>query len=178
LPLKERKKQRKLKRRLLRKRLRPMLHLAYKAFQPGYESVCVLMLEGVISQLEDPAFVIQTASVQKLSQRMRRFVKKHGDSINQLLYLSVKEGTPTTTNALESKNSIFKPFALIAKFFPMPDTLLSAIFLNLLSIGLWINLESISSLTFNKFAAKLGHYEYPKKCVPTQAVSPGNIRGI
>jgi transposase-like protein len=121
LPLKERKKQRKLKRRLLRKRLRPMLHLAYKAFQPGYESVCVLMLEGVISQLEDPAFVIQTASVQKLSQRMRRFVKKHGDSINQLLYLSVKEGTPTTTNALESKNSIFKPFALIAKFFPMPD---------------------------------------------------------
>lgn len=121
LPLKERKKQRKLKRRLLRKRLRPMLNLVFKAFQPGYESVCVLMLLGVISQLEDPSLVIQTASVQKLTRSMRRFVKKHGDSINLLLQLSVEKGTPTTTNALESKNSIFKPFSLIAKFFSLPE---------------------------------------------------------
>ncbi len=121
LPLKERKKQRKLKRRLLRKRLRPMLSLVFKAFSPGYESVCVLMLEGVISQLENPSFIIQTASVRRLAQRMRRFVKKHGNSINLLLQLSVEKGTPTTTNALESKNSIFKPFSLIAKFFPLVE---------------------------------------------------------
>jgi hypothetical protein len=121
LPLKERKKQRRLKRRLLRKRLQPMLTLVFKAFSPGYESVCVLMLEGVISQLEDPTIIIQTASVQRLARRLRRFVKKHGHTINLLLQLSVEQGTPTTTNGLESKNSIFKPFSFIAKFFSQPD---------------------------------------------------------
>ena len=121
LPLKERKKQHKLKRRLLRKRLRPMLTLVFKAFSPGYESVCVLMLEGVLSQLEDSAFIIQTVSVRRLAQRLRRFVKKHGHAINLSLRLSVEQGTPTTTNALESKNSIFKPFSLIAKFFSQPN---------------------------------------------------------
>lgn len=121
LPLKERKKQLKLKRRLLRKRLQPMLTLVFKAFSPGYESVCVLMLEGVISQLENSAFIIQTVSVQRLTRRLGRFVKKHGHAINLSLQLSVEQGTPTTTNALESKNSIFKPFSLIAKFFPQLD---------------------------------------------------------
>jgi hypothetical protein len=120
LPLKERRKQHRLKRRLLRKRLHPILALALKAFSPDYESVCVLMLEGVISQLEDPCSIIQTASVQRLARRLRRFVKKHGHTINLLLQLSVEQGLPITTNALESKNSIFKPFSLIAKFFSQP----------------------------------------------------------
>jgi len=120
LSIKERKKQRKLKRRLLRKRLRPQLELVFKAFSPGYESVCVLMLEGVVTQLQDPDCIIQTASVQTLTRRLQRFINKHGDSINLLLQLAVEEGTPTTTNALESKNSILKPFSRIAKFFPVP----------------------------------------------------------
>lgn len=118
LPLPERKKQHQLKRRLLRKQLQPILAVALKALSPGYESVCVLMLEGVISQLRDPRLVIQTASVQSLGNRLQRFVKKHGDTINTLLELAVSEGTPKTTNSLESKNGIFKPFSLIAKFFP------------------------------------------------------------
>ena len=121
LPLKDRRKQRNLKRRLLRKRLQPMVTLMFKAFSPGYESVCVLMLEGIISQLEDSTIIIQTASVQRLARRLRRFVKKHGGTINRLLRLSIEQGLPTTTNALESKNSILKPFSLIAKFFSMPE---------------------------------------------------------
>ena len=121
LPLKDRKKQRRLKRRLLRKYLQPMLALIFKAFSPGYESVCVLMLEGVVSQLQDPTYIIQTSSVQTLARRLQRFVKKHGPAINTLLSLSIQHGTPTTTNSLESKNGIFKPFSLIAKFFPCPE---------------------------------------------------------
>ena len=120
LSVQERKKQRQLKRRLLRKRLRPLLELVFKAFSPGYESVCVLMLEGVVDQLRDPAYIIQTTSVQTLARRLQRFINKHGDSINLLLQLAVEEGTPTTTNSLESKNSIFKPFSRIAKFFSVP----------------------------------------------------------
>lgn len=117
LSRKERKKQRTLKQRLLRKRLRPILAVALKAFAPGYESVCVLMLEGVVSQLRDPEMVLQTASVQRLAKRLERFIKKHGSAINTLLELAVSEGTPKTTNALESKNAIFKPFSRLAKSF-------------------------------------------------------------
>jgi hypothetical protein len=120
LPVRDRKKQLKLKRRLLRKQLQPLLSLVFKAFRPGYEPICVLMLEGIVSQLQDPAIVIQTASVQTLSRRLQRFLNKYGATINLLLQLSVAQGTPTTTNLLESKNSIFKPFSRIAKFFPEP----------------------------------------------------------
>jgi hypothetical protein len=120
LSVKERKKQRKLKQRLLRKCLRPLLTLVFTAFSPGYESVCVLMLEGVAARLQDPAYIIQTASVQTLARRLQRFIKKHGDAINLLLQLAVEKGTPTTTNSLESKNGILKPFSRIAKFFPVP----------------------------------------------------------
>lgn len=117
LPLKACKHQLQLKRRLLWKRLQPLVNLAFRAFSPGYESVCVLMLAGLVTQLQDPAVIIQTASVQTLARRLQRLLNKHGDTINQLLQLSVERGTPTTTNALESKNSIFKPFSRIAKFF-------------------------------------------------------------
>jgi hypothetical protein len=121
LSIKERKKQRQLKRRLLRKRLQPMLNLVFKAFSPGYESICVLLLEGVVSQLRDSTYIIQTASVRTLARRLQRFINKHGKAINTLFQLAVEQGTPTTTNALESKNGLLKPFSLIAKFFPLTE---------------------------------------------------------
>lgn len=121
LPFKDRKKQRQIKQRLLRQRLQPMLNLVFKAFAPGYESLCLLLLEGIVSQLSDPAYIIQTSSVQTLARRLQRFLNKHGPAINILLQLAVEQGTPTTTNALESKNGIFKPFSRIAKFFPLPN---------------------------------------------------------
>jgi hypothetical protein len=122
LPLKERKKQLQLKRRLLRKQLQPLLALVLKAFSPGYQSVCLLILEGAISQLQDPTRIIQTTSVQMLARRLQRFLNKHADALNSLLQLSIEQGTPTTTNSLESKNAILKPFSRIAKFFPKPIT--------------------------------------------------------
>lgn len=121
LPPRERKKQLQLKRRLLRKQLQPVLSLVFKAFSPGYESVCVLTLQGVLNHLRDPTIVIQTASVQTLTRRLQRFLNKHAQAINLLLQLSIEQGTPTTTNSLESKNSRFKPFSRIAKFFPDPN---------------------------------------------------------
>jgi hypothetical protein len=117
LPQSHRQKQRTLKQRLLRQQLRPLLAVALKAFAPGYESVCGLMLTGVVSQLRDPHWVLQTASVQRLATRLERFVKKHEPAINTLLELAVTEGTPKTTNALESKNALLKPFSRLAKSF-------------------------------------------------------------
>ena len=43
---------------------------------------------------------------------------EHELAINTLLEQAVTEHTPKTTNALESKNSLFKPFSRIAKYFP------------------------------------------------------------
>lgn len=120
LPVRQRKKQLNLKRRLLRKQLQPCFNLVFQAFCPGYEPICVLILEGIVSQLQDPTVVIQTASVQTLTRRLQRFLNKYAETINLLLQLSVEQGTPTTTNSLESKNSILKPFSRIAKFFPEP----------------------------------------------------------
>ena len=120
LPIKDRKQQRRLKQRLLRKQLQPILTLVFKAFSPGYESLCVLLLEGIVSQLQDGAHVIQTTSVLTLARRLQRFITKHQAAINTLLQLAVEQGTPTTTNALESKNGLLKPFSRIAKFFPLP----------------------------------------------------------
>jgi hypothetical protein len=56
-----------------------------------------------------------------LACRLERFIKKHGHAINTLLELHVTQDTPTTTNALESKNGIFKPFSLSSKFFSNPQ---------------------------------------------------------
>lgn len=114
---KARQQQRALKQRLLRKRLRPLLDVASKAFTPGYESVSVLLLTGVVAELRNPQQVIQTASVRRLATRLERFIKKHGPAINTLLELAVTTGTPRTTNALESKNALLKPFSRVAKAF-------------------------------------------------------------
>jgi len=73
LALSIRKKQLKLKRKLLHKCLKPYLYKVFKAFSPGYESVCSLALEGVVSQLQDPSCIIQTASLKKLVCRLNRF---------------------------------------------------------------------------------------------------------
>ncbi len=124
LGIKERKKQLKLKQRLLYKRLKPMLDIVFKAFSKGHEGVCVLMLEAVVSQLLDPSCIIQTASIQMLAKRLHRFINKHRLAINTLLELFVERGTPTTTNSLESKNSILKPFSLIAKYFSFDNEIL------------------------------------------------------
>lgn len=117
LSQKERQKQRHLKQRLLNKHLKPILEIALRAFAPGNEAVCLLMLEGVAALLRDPKLSIQTESVRRLANRMERFVKKHGPVINTLMEMAVQKGTPKTTNSLESKNAIFKPFSLVAKSF-------------------------------------------------------------
>ena len=122
LPLKARQQQRRLKQRLLRKRLHPLLALVFKAFSPGYESICVLLLEGVAARLQDPAHILQTASVQRLARQLQRFIKKHGDTINTALVAAQTHHIPTTTNLVESKNAIFKPFSRLAKFFAVPQT--------------------------------------------------------
>ncbi len=114
----ERKRQLNLKQRLLRKQLQRLLERVFEACRVGNEAVCALRLLGIVEELKDKQQVIQTSSVKTLAKRLERFMKKHGDAINILLERAEFESAPKTTNALESKNSIFKPVSRIAKFFP------------------------------------------------------------
>lgn len=112
-----RKQQRRLKQRLLRRQLQPLFSRVLKAFQPGYESVCTLLLRGLVEELTHLPMG-RSASVQTLARRLQRFLNKHESTINTLLEQALIEQTPKTTNALESKNGLFKPFSRIAKYFP------------------------------------------------------------
>ena len=122
ISLKERQKQLDLKRHLIRKRLAPVLALFIKAFQPGYESVAFLYIEGALARLQDPHIVIQTESVCDLHKQLTKFFTKHGRTLEFQFEQKALAGLLCTSNLLESKNSIFKPFARIAQSFQRSDT--------------------------------------------------------
>ena len=119
---KERHKQRDLKRRLLRKRLEPVRALFIKAFQPGYESVALLYIEGALACLQDPRIVIQTESVCYLHKQLTKFFAKYGSILEFQFEQKALVGLVCTSNLLESKNSIFKLFARIAQSFQRSET--------------------------------------------------------
>jgi len=120
--LKERQKQRDLKRSLLRKRLEPVCALFIKAFQPGYESVAFLYIEGALARLQDPRIVIQSESVCYLHKQLTKFFVKHGATLEFQFEQKALVGLVCTSNLLESKNSIFKMFARIAQSFQRSET--------------------------------------------------------
>jgi transposase-like protein len=120
--LKERQKQLDLKRQLLRKRLKPVLALFFKAFQPGYEPVAFLYIEGALARLQDPHVVIQTESVCDLHKQLTKFFAKHRRTLEFQFEQKVLVGLLCTSNLLESKNSLFKIFARIAQSFQRSDT--------------------------------------------------------
>ncbi len=122
LPLKERKKQKRLKKRLLRKRLQPLLWLFLKAFSPGYEPVAAIYIEGTLAMLQDERVIIQTESVQKLHNKLRKFFNKHGEVLLFQLEQRYYGKLPSTSNALESKHSILKAFSRMAKSFQRSNT--------------------------------------------------------
>ena len=121
-PFKERQKQLALKRHLLRKRLAPVLAVFFQAFQPGYESVAFLYIEGALATLQDPRGVIQTESVRHLHKQLTQFFAKHGATLAFQFEQKARTGLVCTSNLLESKNSIFKPFARIAQSFQRSET--------------------------------------------------------
>ena len=114
---KNRTRQRDLKRRLLRKRLEPIRAVFIKAFRSGYEAVAFIYIEGALQMLQDPTCIIQTESVRTLHTQLTKFFTKHGPTLLFQFEQKATADLAWTTNALESKNSIFKPFERIAQAF-------------------------------------------------------------
>jgi transposase-like protein len=113
-----RKSQIKLKQRLLRKRLLPIKLHFFKAFAKGYEPVAHIYIEGALDELEK--FPFQNESIKGLTKTLKKFFKKYQDIL--CFQLEHKEEIITTTNSLESKNSILKPFSKQAKSYQKGET--------------------------------------------------------
>lgn len=114
----QRKQQKALKQRLLRKRLLPIKGLFLKAFTPGYEPVAALYIKGALEELRN--FPIQNASIKALSKSLTTFFNKYEETL--CFQLEHKDDSISTTNALESKNSILKPFTKQAKSYQKAET--------------------------------------------------------
>jgi len=84
--------------------------------------VAFIYIEGALSRLEDPNYVIQNESVQVLHRKLTKFFNKHGETLAFQLEQKAQADLVSTSNAMESKNSIFKPFTRNAKSFQRPDT--------------------------------------------------------
>lgn len=119
---KDRNKQRNLKRRLLRKRLEPLRALFINAFRSGYEAVAFIYIDAALQMLQDPTCIIQTESVRTLHIQLTKFFTKHGQTLLFQFEQKARVGLVCTTNALESKNSIFKPFERIAQAFQSAES--------------------------------------------------------
>jgi len=118
LPQEERKRQKKLKQKLLRKRLLLIKLLFFKAFTKGYEPVAHLYIEGALSELEQ--FPFQNESIKELTRTLKKFFKKYLDTL--CFQFEHKDEIITTSNILESKNSILKPFSNQAKSYQNAET--------------------------------------------------------
>lgn len=107
------KKVRDLKKKLLRKQLNKVLNKMLKGFKKEYCSVGSIYIEGGLEELRELSEKFQT--LKPLYIKIRKFVKKHIKTWNDLMELHYTENIPLTSNMIESKNSIFKSFSKKAK---------------------------------------------------------------
>ncbi len=118
LSIKERKKQKKLKQRLVRKHLKRIKYIFFKAFDHGRESVAHVYLYGALNELKN--FPFQNEAIKKAYNALKKFINKYIDTL--VFQLENRDEIVSTTNALESKNSILKAFSRVAKSYQKADT--------------------------------------------------------
>jgi transposase-like protein len=112
--------QRALKQHLVAKRLVYYLNQIRAAFDPLAPTRGVDAMFGIVTQLEQDAYIGGIAAVQELVRKLRRFFTTHRQAITFLIEFAHSLGLPETTNSLESKNSLFKMFSHTAKYFGNP----------------------------------------------------------
>jgi len=110
-----------LKRKLLRKRLFPLLSRMFKGFAKEYASVGTIYLEGTLVDLKELAE--RYPSLRQFYEKTAKFIRKYIDIWAVQMEMGSKEGLPTTSNAIESKNSIFKVFTKRSKCFETKTTM-------------------------------------------------------
>lgn len=103
----------KLKKRLLAKQVNKVLYKMRKGFKTKYAAVGAIYLEGTLLELKELAD--KFPSLCDFYKKVEKFINKYIDIWVMQMEKGAKEGIPTSSNIVESKNSIFKSFSKKAK---------------------------------------------------------------
>jgi len=117
----EQKKIKRLKQKLLRKRLYRILRKLFRGFRKEYAPVGTIYIEGTLKDLKELAESFP--SLQNFYEKTAKFVRKYIEIWTLQMELGFKKGLPTTSNGVESKNSLFKVFIHKAKCFENSTTM-------------------------------------------------------
>ena len=110
-----------MKKRLLTKQVNRILYRLRKGFKSRYASVGTIYLEGALEELKELS--TKFPSLGDFYKKTSKFINKYIDIWAVQMEASVKEGIPTTSNILESMNSIFKAFMKKAKCYESSNSL-------------------------------------------------------
>jgi hypothetical protein len=103
-----------LKKRLLNKQVNRILYRMRKGFKSRYATVGTIYIEGALSELKELA--IKFPSLSDFYKKTEKFINKYVEVWALQMEKSVTEGIPTSSNIIESKNSILKAFIKKAKY--------------------------------------------------------------
>jgi len=104
-----------LKKELIAKKLYKILFKINKGFQKEYTQIGAIYIEGGLVKLKELAE--RFPSLQKFSEKTAKFIDKYIDTWAFQMEIHYKENLPTTSNSIESKNSLFKVFSNNSKCF-------------------------------------------------------------
>lgn len=125
-----------LKKKLLRKQVMPIIQTLFKGFKKEYGAVGHLYILGALASLEK--LTQQFPSLEPLYKAVSKFVSKYIDTWSSQMELAhVVPTVPTTSNSIESKNSILRIFSTRIKAFYSKDSLVR--FFS--AVALWENFD-------------------------------------
>jgi hypothetical protein len=152
LSAKKRKEFLKLKKKLLRKKVMPIIRTLFKGFKKQYRSVGRLYILGALGELE--RLTEQFPSLVPLYKAIGKFVNKYLDT--WAYQMEIAHLVPTTSNSIESKNSILKRFARRIKAFPSKTSLMRY-FVSIRKRHLFDNLGKSNNICdyFNDFLCRV-----------------------
>jgi hypothetical protein len=110
-----------LKKRLLAKQANKVLYKMRKGFKGKYAEVGGIYLEGGVEELKELSN--KFPSLTGFYEKTKRFVNTYLDTWVMQMEKGVKEGIPTSSNIIESKNSIFKAFSKKAKCYESTESM-------------------------------------------------------
>ncbi|MFH1860276.1 MAG: hypothetical protein ABH870_04600 [bacterium] len=133
---KKRKELLKLKKKLLRKQIMPVIQTLFKGLKKEYCAVGHLYILGALTEIE--RLTEQFPCLEPLYKAVNKFVHKYIDTWKLQMELShIVSTIPTTSNSIESKNSILRIFSKRIKAFFSTTSLLR--FFS--AVALWENFD-------------------------------------
>lgn len=111
----------KLKKRLLAKQVKKVLYKMRKGFKSSYAEVGYIYIKGALEELKELAD--KFPSLSDFYKKTEKFVTKYIDTWAMQMEKGAKEGIPTSSNIIESTNSIFKACSKKAKCYERTESM-------------------------------------------------------